>query len=142
LLNENLRKRSHKFRVSGRFEGLRIGQQPVLEVELAGRARLVEAQVLMPLNLGYGDPEASAESRDLVLQKAASGATGVAVLDRSHVATVVDLANLELPPNSQLRYVRVEAPKTMDMASFELLDPRRLRMSSGPMTVIVVSQSS
>jgi hypothetical protein len=135
LVNEKVRQRDHKFRIAGRFEGFHVCGQLVREVELAGAARLVEKPIILCRNAGYGDPQEAAGCRTVVVQKEISGATGVTVQDAYRMATVVDLGSLELPPNSQLRYVRTVANKIMDMDSFELLDPQRLYMTSGSMAV-------
>lgn len=135
LTDEDLRKKSHSFQVTGRFEDFRVCDQRVLETALAGGARLVDQEMSLPVVLAYGEPEEGSSTRNVVMQKAASGATGFIVHEGWRMATTVDLSQLELPPNCQFRYVRTTAPRVMDVDSFELLGTDRLRFTGGRMTV-------
>jgi len=113
--------------------------QRVLEAGLAGTARLVDKEMSLPVVLAYGEPDEGSISRNVVMQKAASGGTGFIVHKGWRTATTVDLSQLELPPNCQFRYVRTTAPKVMDMDSFELLGTDRLWFTGGRMTVNIYS---
>jgi hypothetical protein len=141
LADREMRKKSHPFRVVGHFEDFRLCNQTVIEVELTGIGRLVETEVSLPAVTTYGEPERDVDSRDLVRQKAFSGSTGFIVHEGSRVATILDLSCLNLPPNSQFRYVRTTASRTIDMDSFELLGVDRLCLSGGCMGVNILSRA-
>lgn len=135
LATDIRRKQIAKFRIKLQLEDFRLCGEPVVEVEFAGAAQLIAKEVNLPAVLAYGEPEREAATRGVVVQQSTSGESGFIVEESNRVTTVLDLSQLEMPPNCQYRYVRTIVNKEMDMDRFELIGVERLYVSGGPMIV-------
>jgi hypothetical protein len=128
-----------KFSIRMKLGGFMLSDEPVVEVEFSGLARLVEQELTAPALLAYRNPSQDAKDTSVVMQKTSIGETGTIVHNSYKMATILDLSKLEMPPNSQFRYFRTAANKDLDMDSFELLGCDRLCATGGPMAVNVNS---
>jgi hypothetical protein len=136
-LEERLKKR-YRFEVKLRLEDFHVCGRPVQSVEFSGNAQLQEMDVRLPVALAYGAPQEKAASRSTLLQKMPDSDTGFIIHAPDRLATVIDVAKLNLPPNAQFRYARTMASKTMDMDSVELLGTEGIYATAGPVTTEIV----
>lgn len=135
LAEDTKRKPIVNFSITLKLEDFRLSGEPVVEVEFSGAAQLIAKDVNLPVILAYGEPEQDAATRRDVVQRSPTSESGFVVHQSSRVATVLDLSQLEMPPNCQFRFVRTIANKEMDMDSFELIGVEGLNVSGGPMIV-------
>ena len=138
LLAEENKGKHLPFKMMLRLEGFQLCGEAVEEVEFSGYAHLIEIVVTLPVTFAYGEPEQEPINRNVVMQHASAGEAGFIIHNSEYVATIVDLSSLDLPPNSQFRFVRVSASQEMDMTSFELIGVERLAYVGGPMAVDVI----
>jgi hypothetical protein len=126
------------FRIRLRMEEFRLCDEAVVEVEFAGRARLMERQLEVPAVLAYQSSSVEPTDDSVVLQKTSLGPTGAIVHNSHRMATVLDLSRLDMAQNCQFRYFRTTANKEMDMDSFELIGGEHLYATGGPMVVQIM----
>jgi hypothetical protein len=136
-LDERL-KRRYEFELSMRLEGFHLSGKPVESVEFSGVAHLHEVEMRLPVALGYGPPREGATDRRTLIQKMPDSDTGFILHGPEHLATIIDVSKLKLPPNAQFRYARTTASQTLNMESLELLGMEGLYATGGPMAVEIV----
>ena len=111
----------------------------VSSVKASGTVRLVEREVACRAVRTYGPPEARTLSRDIVVEQFNLGETGL-VHHAETTSFVVDVTSLQMPPLSQLRFVRLAGAVETDLESFELLGAERFRVSAGSIQLTLVAQ--
>lgn len=137
LIHEN---RGHvgRFYLRLQLEEFHLCGEPVIEVDFAGRAKLLSRDVACPAVLAYGAPELARGQRDVVVEKFSLGESSIGH-SRSRVTVLLDISNLEMPPFCQFRYARLSAKEEMDMELFELVGVERLAATGGNMAVSIVA---
>jgi hypothetical protein len=113
----------------------------VSTAKIAGRISLVEHEVDGLAVRAYGSPETDGMSRDVFVERFALGETGV-VHDGGAVSFIVDVSSFEMPPLSQLRYVRLKGSVENDMASFEVVGIERFQVATGPFNLSLVLEGA
>jgi hypothetical protein len=111
----------------------------VSSVKTSGSVRLVERQIECGAVRAYGPPEAQALSRDVVVEKFNLGETGL-VQHAEATSFVVDVTAIQMPPLSQLRFVRLAGEVETDLASFELIGADRFRVSARAIQLTLVAK--
>jgi hypothetical protein len=139
LTMEASQRKDVSFKIRMQLEDFRLCNEPVVEVEFSGVAKLVEQPLDIPAVVAYRNPADEPTDHSTVMQKTSLGETGVIVHNAQRMATVLDLSAAELPPNCQFRFLRTSANKEMDMDSFEILGGEGLYATGGPMAVTINS---
>jgi hypothetical protein len=121
-----------RFCIRARPEGdVRLGGQQILELGIEGNACLVALPVVSPKVFKYGEPEQSIIQREITVQQFTLGESSI-VHHNAQIAMNIDLAALELPPLSQVRYIRTTSGEMLEHESFGITNPQKLRVV-GPM---------
>jgi hypothetical protein len=102
------------------FDGFRLCGAPVLEVEFAGKARLIELQVAPSLVHAYGEPDKELGGREATIQAFSSLGKSSITHAGSRIWTFLDLSELEIPPFCQFRFCRQDAGQELDHEAVEL----------------------
>jgi Restriction endonuclease len=121
-------------------ENVRLCGQPVLEIGIAGKARLVKQSVSSGTAFKYGDPTKSAVSRDTTIERFTLGETSI-VHDSGRVAINLDLSEIELPPLCQIRYFSTSWQEEVECEIFSITNPGAVRVR-GPLTVTLYALKS
>src|SRR5207245_1083677 len=104
--------RTIRFGVLVRPENVRLCGEPVLEIGLEGKARLVAQPITSPGAFRYGHPTQTAAQREVTVERFALGETSIVHHD-DRIAIDIDLSAVELPLLSQLRYVRTTSAEEL-----------------------------
>ena len=83
---------------------------------------------------GYGDPGETPTRREATVERFACGETSI-VHDADRIAIKVDLSSIQLPPLSQIRYIRIKSKQELDHESFAIAHPENLHTTKGPILV-------
>lgn len=121
--------------------GLEVAGSAVTSVKVSGSARLVEREIECKSVRAYGPSELPAQSRDVVVERFNLGET-VSVHHADSASFLIDVTSLQMPPLSQLRFVRLAGEVETDLKSFELLGAERFRVSAGSIQLTLVAESS
>ena len=120
--------------------GFHLAGVGVSSVKASGSVRLVEREVACRTVRSYRPPEAQNQGRDVVVEQFNLGETGL--VHRAETSSfVVDVTSIQMPPLSQLRFVRLAGDVETDLASFELLGAERFRVSAGPIQLTLLAQA-
>lgn len=107
---------------------VRLSGEPILEVGLEGKVCLVSRPVSCAKVLRYGKPKESDGEREITVEQFSMGETSI-VHHKDRIATHIDLADVELPPLSQLRYFEVSSKEDLEHESFAITDLATLRVA-------------
>lgn len=125
--------RAIRFGVLVRPEMVLLCGEPVLEIGLEGKARLVAQPITSPGVFGYGQPTQAATQREATVERFALGETSIVHHD-DRIAVEVDLSGVELPPLSQVRFFRTTSAGELEYESVAITDPEQLRVA-GRLTI-------
>jgi hypothetical protein len=117
-----------------RPENVLLSGEPVLEIGLECEARLVAKPIISPGVFEYGQPTQGPAQREATVERFALGETSI-VHHEDRIAIDIDLARAELPPLSQIRYIRTTSAEELDYESFAICHPRNLQVTAGPVKV-------
>jgi hypothetical protein len=126
--------RTFSVRLTILTNGVVFSGEPVVEIGLECRARLVEQPLYSSGTLGYGLPHAQSMESEAIVEQFAPGETSI-VHDQDRIAVEIDLSSLNLPPLSQLRYIRTTSRSELDYESFAVMSPQNSYSASWPLTV-------
>ena len=115
-----------------------LGEMLVSKVRIAGKVSLVEREIDCPTVRAYGPPEAAGMSRDVLVERFLLGETGV-FHHGPAVSFVVDVSSIQMPPLSQLRFVRLKSEVETEMDSFEVVGVERFRVSPGTVSLTLIA---
>ena len=107
-------------------------------IKAAGSVRLIEREIDCQAIRAYGAPETKGPSREVLVEQFVLGETGV-VQHAEAASFLIDVTTLQMPPLSQLRFVRLKGDVETNMASFEILGIEKLLISSGPIKLSLVA---
>jgi hypothetical protein len=102
--------------------------EPVLEMGLDGKSRLVAQAITSPGVYGYGEPSRAPKEREAIVERFDLGETSV-VHQKGRIAVDIDLSSLALPPLSQIRYFRTASANELDYESFAITSPQKVHVS-------------
>jgi Restriction endonuclease len=119
--------RTIRFGVLVRPEGVRLCGEPVLEIGLEGKARLVKQTIASSKVMSYGRPAPSATPREVTVEQFELGETSIVHHD-DRIAIDIDLSSVELPDLSQIRYFRTISSQQLEHESFAITDPGKVRV--------------
>ena len=125
--------RTCRFRVLIRPEMVDLCGEPVLEIGLEGKARLVAQPITSPGVFGYGEPTQAATRREAMVERFKLGETSI-VHSEDRIAVDIDLSAVALPPLSQIRYFRTTSTDELNHESFAITNPDKLGVA-GPLSV-------
>ena len=117
-----------RFGVLVRPENVRLCGEPVLEIELKGKACLIAQPITSPRVFRYGQPTQTVAQREVTVERFALGETSIVHHD-DRIAIDIDLSAVELPPLSQVRYFRTTSAEELEHESFAITNPRKLRVA-------------
>jgi hypothetical protein len=118
-------------RIQVRPEKVVLSGEPVLEIGLNCKARLVAKPIASPGVFGYGQPQDAPAQREATVERFAFGETSIVHQD-DRIAIDIDLACADLPPLSQIRFIRTTSADELDYESFAVNEPRNLYVTNGP----------
>jgi hypothetical protein len=121
-------------RLAIRPDGVRLGGEPLLEMRLDCQARRVAQDIDSSGVFGYGQPGEAPARREATVERFAFGETSI-VHDEDRVAIEVDLSSIQLPPLSQIRYIRTRSEDELDHESFAIAHPQNLHITKGPIKI-------
>ena len=121
-----------------REEFVLAGRQ-VSTIKIAGRVSLIEREMDCFAVRAYGSPETYGVNRDVFVEQFAHGETSV-VHNGTTVSFVVDVSSLQMPPLSQLRFVRLKGKVETEMAFLEIVGVERFRISPGALSLTFVGR--
>jgi hypothetical protein len=125
--------RTFRFGVLVRPEMVDLCGEPVLEIGLEGKARLVAQPIPSPGVFGYGKPTQAATQREATVERFKLGETSIVHRD-DRIAIDIDLSAVALPPLSQIRYFRTTSADELDHESLVITNPEKLGVA-GPLSV-------
>jgi hypothetical protein len=111
-----------------------LSGEPVLEIGLECEARLVARHIASPGVFGYGQPTQCPTRREATVERFALAETSI-VHHEDRIAIDIDLACAELPPLSQIRYIRTTSADELDYESFAISNPKCLYVTAGRIKV-------
>lgn len=120
------------FRLAGRL---------VSTVKIAGKISLIEREIEGLAVRAYGSPEVECMGRDVFVERFALGETGV-VHDGATVAFILDASQFEMPPLSQIRYVRLKGSVENGIASFEILGIEQFQVAPGAVNLTLLAAAA
>jgi hypothetical protein len=138
LVNTDRIARPVEFGVRLQLDGFRLSGEPVVEVDLHGKAILVSREVTSPTILTYGEPGTNALKRGVTIEDFALGETSI-VHAGSKISVFLDMSKVEMPPFCQFRFFRVAGQHEMDHEAFEFLGLEKLRVHGHGMNVKICS---
>lgn len=125
--------RTVRFGVLLRPEMVDLCGEPVLEIGIEGKARLVAQPITSPGVFGYGEPTEAPTEREATIERFKLGETSI-VHNDDRIAVDIDLSAVALPPLAQIRYFRTTSADELDYESFAITDPAKLGVA-GPLSV-------
>jgi hypothetical protein len=127
-------KRTVHVRLAIQPYGVVLSGEPLLEIGLECRARLVAQPLDSPGVFGYGQPHEAASQREATVERFAFGDTSIVHQD-DRIAIDVDLPSVKLPPLSLIRYISTISTDELDYESFAITQPQNLRVTAGQIEV-------
>jgi hypothetical protein len=120
--------------VAIRPEGVVLGGKPLLEMRLECQACLAARDIDSSGVFGYGQPGETPDRREATVERFAFGETNV-IHKEDRIAIEVDLSSIQLPPLSQIRYLRTRSADELDHESFAIAHPQNLHITKGPIQI-------
>jgi hypothetical protein len=123
-----------RFRVRLQIPELRLSDAPVVEVECAGKAKLVCVPVSAGAVVAYREPGEAVRSRDATIEFFELGETAV-VHDCQRIAVTLDICGVSMPPLCQFRFFLVVGEEKVDPEGMELIGAEKLWTIGGRIAV-------
>lgn len=126
MVEENRTKRV-EFKTVFALDGFQLCDCDVKQVEATGIAVLEEIKLNVPELLAYGEPGLETENRTVFVQNYNLGETKV-IHHEDRVSLTLDLAELDVPPYWQFRFMEVSSEHEHYMDLLELVHPENIVM--------------
>jgi hypothetical protein len=118
------------------LDGFRLCGEPVIEVEIQGKAKLVAQNVEAPTVSTYRSLSDAEVNPVTIIEQFPLGETSV-VHDGDRIATHIDLSKVVIPPLHQFRYVRIQSPHDVEHEVFSITGIEQLYVGNGKIDVVV-----
>jgi hypothetical protein len=141
LMSGPLQGQKVNFGVVIEFSDVRLGGAQLERASLEGRAELVAIKADAPLVRAYGEPNTAATQREAVVEDFRSIGHASITHSADRISTFIDLSQIEIPPNGQFQFIRLEATHEVDHDALEISGIEKIKVVGMGLTVKVYSSS-